>query len=104
MALGSVSIIPQSGDTLLHADTLRVQPSIAALLTGTIRLNQVEGSGILLQLVHKKNSTNYKFASDEKKAEKICYNYEIDWKEKNKLIADLLQELINKQKESKKDV
>ncbi|MBP6428301.1 MAG: transglycosylase domain-containing protein [Bacteroidia bacterium] len=70
VALGSVSIIPQSGDTLLHADTLRVQPSIAALLTGTIRLNQVEGSGILLQLVHKKNSTNYKFASDEKKAEK----------------------------------
>jgi Transglycosylase len=70
VALGSVTIIPQSGDTLLHADTLRVKPAISALLTGTLRLDQVEGSGILLQLVHKKEGANYKFSSPEKEKKK----------------------------------
>lgn len=65
IALGGVSLIPHSGDTLLTADTLRIRPSILALLTGTLRLNQVEGSGIELQLVNKKDGNNYKFASHE---------------------------------------
>jgi hypothetical protein len=74
VALGSVTIIPQSGDTLLHADTLRVKPAISALLTGTLRLDRVEGSGILLQLVHKKEGSNYKFAGTEKEKKKTVNN------------------------------
>ena len=35
------------------------------------------------------------------KAKVICYNYEIGWEEKNKLIADLLQELIDEQEINK---
>ena len=41
------------------------------------------------------NYFNYDLLKEyEKKAEAICYNYDIGWKEKSKLIADLLQELI----------
>ncbi len=41
------------------------------------------------------NSFDYDLLKEyEKKAEAICYNYDIGWKEKSKLIADLLQELI----------
>ena len=74
VALGGVSFIPQSGDTLLHADTLRVRPSISALLTATIRLEEVVGNGIQLQLVHKKEGTNYKFVKPEKETKKAVSN------------------------------
>ena len=70
VALGKVSLIPQSGDTLLIGDTLRIRPSIWTLFTGTLRIKQVEASGIQLRLVNKKNGSNYKFVSEEKKKEK----------------------------------
>ena len=50
------------------------------------------------------NSFNYNLLKEyEKKAEAICYNYIVDYEEKNKLIADLLQELIKKQEEINKE-
>ena len=71
VALGKVSLIPQSGYTLLIGDTLRIRPSIWTLFTGTLRIKQVEASGIQLRLVNKKAGSNYKFVSEEKKKEKV---------------------------------
>lgn len=67
VAFGRVSVIPQSGDTLLTADSLRVRPSIWTLFAGTLRIKEVEASGIKLQLVNKKAGTNYKFIDQSKK-------------------------------------
>ena len=48
-------------------------------------------------------SFNYDLLKEyEKKAEAICYNYDIGWEEKSKLIADLLQELITLNKGEQK--
>ncbi len=69
VALGNVTVIPKSGDTLLIGDTLRIRPSIWTLFTGTLRIKEVEASGILLQLVNKEAGSNYKFISGEKKKE-----------------------------------
>ncbi len=49
VALGKVSLIPQSGDTLLIGDMLRIRPSIWTLFTGTLRIKQVEASEIQLK-------------------------------------------------------
>lgn len=79
IAFGGVSLVPQSGDTLLTADTLRVRPSIWTLFTGTLRIKQVEANGILLQLVNRKSGVNYRFISEgerqEKKGARIANGY-----------------------------
>ena len=61
VAFGKVSLVPQNGDTLFTADTLRVRPSIWTFLTGTLRIKEVEAEVVLIRLVHKKSGDNYQF-------------------------------------------
>ncbi len=61
VAFGNITVLPQNGDTLFTADTLRIRPSIWTFLTGTLRIKEVEAEGVLVRLVHKKSGDNYQF-------------------------------------------
>lgn len=66
ISFANVAVIPESGDTLLKADSLSIRPSLWTLFTGTIRIKEVEASGTLLQIVKKRDSNNYSFVHQEK--------------------------------------
>jgi hypothetical protein len=59
VCLQDLEIVPFGGDTLFSADSLDVRISIWTLFVGTIRIKEINGSGIRINISCKDNICNY---------------------------------------------
>ena len=59
VCLQKLAIIPANGDTIFKADSLDVRISIWTLLVGTIRIKEINGSGLHIFISCIGNNCNY---------------------------------------------
>lgn len=59
VCLSDISLVPQNGDTLLHLDSVRAEPSFSSLLTGMVRIKSLYTQNAALTVVCRDGNCNY---------------------------------------------